>query len=86
MKKLITAVAVAAALAVPATASAGGGYGSQPGYEKASDCGEVHGAFGAFNGEHNLGEYGGAVGYHGGARGQEAEATGYNNSHTGCQE
>jgi hypothetical protein len=30
--------------------------------------------------------WGGAPGYHDGARGQEAGATGYNNSHTDCQD
>jgi hypothetical protein len=86
MKRLIAVATTVVALALPAAASAGGGYGSQPGYGQASQCGVIHGAFGAFDGEHNIGEYGGAVEYHGGVKGQEVGATGYNNSHTNCQE
>ena len=56
-----------------------------------SACGAVHGAFANVNG--NFGWLGdvfpngerGTPGYHNGAVGQEPGATGYNNSHTGCQ-
>lgn len=70
--------------------AAGAGYGTQPGYDMASDCGAIHGAFGAFSGDHNLGMFGGAgknSTYHdpAGAVGQEPGATGYKNSHTDCQ-
>ena len=76
MKKLIGVLAVAAALAIPAAASAD---------NQASPCGAVHGAFANENGNFGfLGEAGGTPGYHGGARGQETGATGFNNSHTSC--
>ena len=76
MKKFITIAAAAAVLAVPAVASAA--YGDQPGYLQASCNGSAHGAFGAFDGDHNL--KGGSPAYHDGAVGQEAGATGFNNS------
>lgn len=63
-------------------------YGEQPGYSQASDCGSGHGSFGYFSGDTNLGVKSlgpGTPTYHGGATGQEPGATGYNNSHTGCQ-
>jgi hypothetical protein len=68
--------------AIPALA-AGNGDGSN-----ASSCGSAHGAFADSNG--NFGfigqDYQGAPNYHGGVQGQEPGATGYNNSHTGCQQ
>ncbi|MGH3084133.1 MAG: hypothetical protein ACRDNP_08765 [Gaiellaceae bacterium] len=76
MKKFITIAAAAAVLAIPAAASAGSGYSTQPGF--ASCNGSAHGAFGAFSGDHNLA--GGSPAYHDGAVGQEAGATGFNNS------
>ena len=77
MRKLIAASVLAAVLAVPATASA---------ENHASACGAVHGAFANVNGNFGfLGELGGTPGYRG-AVGQEEGATGFNNSHTGCQE
>ena len=52
----------------------------------ASPCGTAHGAFADQNGNFGfLGELGGTPGYHGGAVGQDPDATGYNNSHTDCQ-
>lgn len=75
-------------LAVPAFAGNGMGYGEQPGYSKASDCGAVHGSFGYFGADTNLGVNSlgpGTPTYHNGAVGQEPGATGYNNSHTNCQ-
>ncbi len=51
-----------------------------------SACGAVHGAFANVNGNFGwLGELGGTPGYHG-AVGQEPPATGYNNSHTNCNQ
>jgi hypothetical protein len=75
------AVTIAIGAAVPALA-AGSGDGSN-----ASSCGAVHGAFADTNGNFGfLGqEFQGAPNYHGGVMGQEPGATGYNNSHTGCQ-
>lgn len=68
-------------MAVPALA-AGAGDGS-----KASPCGAAHGAFADVNGNFGfLGQVGGTPGYHNGAAGQEPGATGYNNSHTECQQ
>lgn len=52
-----------------------------------SACGAAHAAAANENG--NFGwigqDYQGAPNYHGGVRGQEPSATGYNNSHTNCQ-
>ena len=65
----------------------GGGYGSQPGYVQASECGVIHGVFGYFNGDTNLGVKSlgpGTPVYHDGAVGQDPGATGSNNSSTGC--
>lgn len=82
IKKLATigaTLALLATTAMPAFA-AGAGDGSQ-----ASACGAVHGAFADVNGNFGwLGEEGGTPGYHG-AVGQTPPATGYNNSHTDCQ-
>ena len=84
MKKMIIAVVasagMAAGFAVPAMAA--GSTGSQ-----ASPCGAVHGAFADQNGNFGfLGQVGGTPGYHNGAVGQDAGATGFNNSHTSCQQ
>jgi hypothetical protein len=47
----------------------------------ASPCGAIHGAFANVNGNFGfLGDAGGTPGYHDGAVGQDAGATGYNNS------
>lgn len=81
-KFLIGAAASAVIFSSMATATfaAGSGDGSQ-----ASACGAVHGAFADVNGNFGwLGPLGGTPGHHG-AVGQEQGATGYNNSHTGCQ-
>lgn len=77
MKKLIVCAALVIAFAVPSAASAG---------NNASPCSATHGAFANVNGNFGfLGELGGTPGYHNGAVGQDPGATGYNNSHTGCQ-
>jgi hypothetical protein len=81
VRKFIIAAVSAAFLAVPTVAAAAGyEYGEQPGYGKASCNGAAHGAFGAFDGGYNLGDFGGTPGYHNGAVGQEPGATGFNNS------
>jgi hypothetical protein len=80
MRKLFIGVVAAAMLAVVPVASAGFEYGTQPGYTQASCNGAAHGAFGAFDGDYNLGDFGGTPGYHNGAVGQESGATGSNNS------
>src|SRR4051794_20676719 len=61
MKKLLAFATLAAVLEVPTVASAGGGYGTQPGYAKATantSCAGA-GAFGAFgtsgDGAHDFG-------------------------------
>ena len=73
MKKLATALAVASmALMGAAAASAD---------NNASFCGASHGAFANVNGNFGfLGQVGGTPGYHTGAVGQDAGATGSNNS------
>ena len=81
VKKLVIAGVAAlgmfTAAAVPALAAPG---------DNASDCGAAHGAFASVNGNFGfLGDVGGTPGYHGGAKGQDPGATGYNNSHTDCQ-
>ena len=81
-RRVAVAVIASAAMligsAVPALADPG---------DQASPCGAVHGAFASENGNFGfLGELGGTPGYHNGARGQEAGATGFNNSHTDCQD
>ena len=71
MRKLLICGASIAALTMPAAAVA-----SNTGYhlnENASDCGQYHGAFGAFGKDDN---------FAGGANGQ---ATGDANSAKGCQ-
>ncbi len=78
MKKTLAIIALCAVgLATPALA-AGAGDGSN-----ASSSGATHGAFADENG--NFGyigkDYQGAPNLHGGVRGQEPGATGYNNSH-----
>lgn len=84
-KKIVFAGAATAimfgSLTIPTFAS-GAGDGSQ-----ASACGAVHGAFADVNGNFGfLGQAGGTPGYHNGAVGQDVGATGYNNSHTDCQQ
>ena len=55
------------------------------GDRSASACGAMHGAFADVNGDVGLlVDVGGTPGYHNGAVGQDAGATGYNNSNTGC--
>ena len=75
MRKLLICGASVAALTMPAAAIAvnagdGSGYDPNP---NASDCGQYHGAFGAFGKDYN---------FAGGANGQ---ATGDANSAKGCQ-
>ena len=70
MRKLLICGASVAALTMPAAASAGDNYHAN---ENASDCGQLHGAFGAFGKDNN---------FAGGANGQE---TGDANSAKGCQ-
>lgn len=84
MKKFLIGVAVSAimlgALAAPALAGGSGG-------PQASPCGATHGAFADVNGNFGfLGQAGGTPGYHDGAVGQDPGATGYNNSHTDCNQ
>lgn len=73
----------AAALLVSGAASAAQGDNTNNG----STCGQDHAARADVNG--NFGDIGkvyqGAPNYHGGVQGQEPGATGYNNSHTNCQ-
>jgi hypothetical protein len=64
------------ALAIPATSLAASSDSN------ASDSGATHAARADVNGNFGfLGEDGGTPGYHAGARGQDVDATGYNNSH-----
>jgi hypothetical protein len=85
-------IAAAAVLSLASVSPAfadnqGKGQGQDNRAEHQSACGAVHGAFADENGNFGfLGSMGGAPGYHDGARGQEAGATGYNNSHTDCQD
>lgn len=78
MRKTFAVVAALASLLIVGSAQAA--YGDQPGYDQASCNGSAHGAFGAFDGDYNLGDFGGTPGYHSGAVGQESGATGSNNS------
>jgi hypothetical protein len=78
IKKAVVGVVLSAvmlgAVAVPASAAP-------------SSCGAAHGAFASASENGNfgwLGAEGGAAGFHG-VVGQTPGATGYNNSHTGCQ-
>jgi len=74
MKKRAVMLVVALLALVGATTAAAD--------NNASECGATHGAFANVNGNFGfLGELGGTPGYHGGARGQDPGATGYNNSH-----
>ncbi|HSX53565.1 MAG TPA: hypothetical protein VLF90_04355 [Patescibacteria group bacterium] len=76
---IIASLALTAFVAVPALAAGSG-------QAQASPCGAVHGAFADVNGNFGwLGPDGGTPGYHG-AVGQTSPATGYNNSHTDCQQ
>jgi hypothetical protein len=75
-----------AALAAPAFADQGKGNDSRT--ENRSACGAAHAADANVNGNFGwLGQDhgGGTPGYHDGATGQDPGATGYNNSHTDCQ-
>lgn len=57
-----------------------------PAFAAPSACGATHGAFANVNGNFGwLGPLGGTPGYHD-AVGQEPGATGYNNSHTDCNQ
>lgn len=78
MKLVVLAGALSLALTGAAFA-AGAGDGSN-----ASACGAAHGDFADINGPPAIGR-GGAPSLHGGAVGQQPDATGYNNSHTNCQ-
>ena len=90
MKKIFACAAVLGALSLSTAAFADQPTNpppSQPG-ANASACGAVHGAFASVNG--NFGFIGqdlqGAPNLHGGATGQQTGATGFNNSHTDCQD
>ena len=73
MNKLATALAVMSLALVGATAASAD--------NNAAPCGAAHGAFANVNGNFGfLGESGGTPGYHDGAVGQDAGATGSNNS------
>jgi hypothetical protein len=73
LNKLATAIAVTAMALIGATTASAG--------NDASYCGATHGAFANVNGNFGfLGQAGGTPGYHNGAVGQEAGATGSNNS------
>jgi hypothetical protein len=73
-------ILIAGAAAVPALAA---GHSDA---SNASACGAAHAAQADVNGNFGfLGEVGGTPGYHNGATGQDAGATGFNNSHTNCQ-
>jgi len=62
------------------------GKGNDSRTESRSACGAAHAADANANGNFGwLGQAGGTPGYHDGATGQDAGATGYNNSHTDCQ-
>ena len=75
MKKLLLVTASVVALAAPSAAFAGNagdgsGYHANP---NASDCGQYHGAFGAFGKDYNF------------AGGADGQATSAANSAKGCQ-
>ena len=70
MRKLIVAATACAALALPSAAMAGNNYNPNP---NASQCGQYHGAFGAFGKDNNF------------AGGADGQATGAANSEKGCQ-
>ncbi|MEA2859598.1 MAG: hypothetical protein QOC72_1637 [Methylobacteriaceae bacterium] len=82
MKKIFGLVMLAGALSLSGAAFAAGKSDSS----NASPCGVDHAAQADVNGNFGfLGQqYQGAPNYHGGVMGQEVGATGYNNSHTGC--
>jgi hypothetical protein len=77
MKRLAVSLGAVALLAIPvvsASADQGGlGYSNQPGYDNASECGQYHGAFGAFGKDNNF------------AGGADGAATALANSAKGCQ-
>jgi hypothetical protein len=75
MKKFAVAFVALLALALPIGVMADSSDSS------ASPCGAIHGAFADANGNFGfLGAAGGTPGYHNGAVGQDAGATGSNNS------
>ena len=83
--RLSLPVALIATIALLGTSAS---YADKPANPKdnRSSCGAVHAADASVNGNFGfLGELGGTPGYHNGATGQDAGATGYNNSHTDCQ-
>jgi hypothetical protein len=85
IKKYVAAAAIALGIAGASVAPAMAVGNSAN--SSASPCGATHGAFADQNGNFGfLGEVGGTPGYHNGAVGQEAGATGYNNSQTNCQQ
>jgi hypothetical protein len=74
LNKLATAVAALSIALIGATTASAD--------NNASFCGAAHGAFANVNGNFGfLGQAGGTPGYHNGAVGQDAGATGSNNSH-----
>lgn len=82
MRKFFATAALTGLVLVPASMSATAFADSS----QASACGAAHGAFANVNGNFGfLGQVGGTPGYHNGAVGQQAGATGSNNSHTDCQ-
>jgi uncharacterized low-complexity protein len=88
MKKIIQFTALVGALTLSTAAFAEKPATTPPeNTPNRSDCGAVHAAAANVNG--NFGfigqEFQGAPNYHGGIQGQEPGATGYNNSHTDCQ-
>ena len=73
MRKFIVCAASVLALALPSAAMAGNA-GDGSGYHpQGSDCGQYHGAFGAFGKDYNF------------AGGADGQATGDANSAKGCQ-
>ena len=88
MKKIFACAAVLGALTLSTAAFADPPSNPPSPGANASPCGAVHGAFASVNGNCGfIGQvYQGAPNYHGGVMGQEPGATGYNNSHTDCQD
>lgn len=78
---------LAAALSLSVSGAALADNSGKSGQSNASSCGTAHAAQADVNGNFGfLGQvYQGAPNYHGGVMGQEPGATGYNNSHTNCQ-
>jgi hypothetical protein len=85
MQAILRAAVIIGALAVSGAAFAGTANSGKSDQSNASSCGTAHAGQADVNGNFGfLGALGGTPGYHG-ATGQELDATGYNNSHTGCQ-